>query len=176
VINEVVQLLSKFAVDPANGLNAAVSIIPRANVDPLLPDYPAPPVVPVLDDVTSPGVAANLDPEKVPCFMMWGDSQVQVEYRGYKTAREVVIAGAFVTAEDADPIFSERTCGYILRGGVISFQRFNSQSVSRSFRSLNGVKILEIKSVVEQRVTAAVGRRKMWGFLDIRVIALEDLT
>jgi len=80
-----------------------------------------------------------------------------------------------VTDEKADPIESEKNCGYILRGGVISFERFNNQSVSKDFRRLNGVKILEIRSVVEQRAPAAVGRRKMWGFLEIRVIVLDDL-
>lgn len=175
MINETVQLLAAFAAHVDHGVNEMAQGIPRKNLDPLKPDDPAPPILAIVDDVNDEGVAKNLDPEEVPCFMMWGDSVAQVEYKGYKLAREVVIAGAFVTEEGADILTMERACGYILRGGMITFGRFNHQSYSRNFRELNGIKILEIRTVTEQRIPAAVGRRKMWGFLDIRVIVVENL-
>jgi hypothetical protein len=175
VINETVQLLAAFAAHVEHGVNVMAQGIPRKNLDPLKPDDEAPPILSIADDVNDPGVANGLDPEEVPCFMMWGDSQAAIEVRGYKTAKEVVIAAAFVTDEKADPIAAEKACGYILRGGVITFGRFNHQPYSRGFRELNGIKILEIRSVTEQRVVAAVGRRKMWGFLDIRVTVIENL-
>lgn len=175
MINETVQLLALFAGHPTHGVNVMAGSIPRKNADPLKPDDDAPPVLSILNDVNDAGVANGLDPEDVPCFMMWGDSQAAVELRGYKTAKEVVIAAGFVTDENADPIASEKACGYILRGGVLTFGRFNHQSYSRDFRELNGIRILEIRSVTEQRVVAAVGRRKMWGFLDIRVTVVETL-
>lgn len=175
MINETVQLLSAFAANLEHGVNEMAQGIPRKNIDPLKPDGEAPPIVPILDDQNDPGVANGLDPEEVPCFMMWGDSAPPIEYKNYKIAREVIVAGAFVTAENADPLEAERVCGIILRGGMLTFGRFNHQGYSRSFRELNGIKILEIKSATEQRVVAAVGRRKMWGFLDIRAIVVENL-
>lgn len=175
MINETVVLLSAFAAHPDHGVNEMAQGIPRKNIDPLKPDEPAPPIVAIVDDQNDPGVANGLDPSEVPCFMLWGDSAPPIEYKGYKLAKEVIIAAAFVTEENADPIASEKACGNILRGGMITFGRFNHQSYSRSFRELNGIRILEIKSATEQRVVAAVGRRKMWGFLDIRAIVVENL-
>lgn len=174
MINEVVQLLSVFASSAEHGVNEMAQGIPRKNVDPLKPDDTAPPVVAVVDDINDAGVAAGLDPEEVPCFMMWGDSALPSEYKGYKVT-EVVVAGAFVTDAHADALSSEKACGYILRGGMLTFGRFNHQAYSKGLRELNGIKILEIRSVTEQRVPAAVGRRKIWGFLDIRVVVVENL-
>lgn len=176
MINETVQLISKFAADAVHGVNAMAAIIPRKNIDILKPDDEAPPVLPIVNDVDDTGVADGLDPEGVPCFMLWGDSQASIAINGYKTAREVIIAGAFVTDEKADPLASEKICGYILRGGVLTFGRFNHQSYSRDCRELNGIRILEIRSVTEQRIAAPVGRRKIWGFLDIRVTVVETLS
>lgn len=176
MINETVQLLSAFARLPIHGINDRTWALPRKNINPDLPDDEAPPVVTIVDDVTDAGVANNLDPDVVPCFMMWGDSQTPIEIRGYKIAKEVTVAGAFVTEETADPLASEKACGYILRGGILTFGRFNHQGYSKDFRELNGIKILEIRSVTEQRIPAAVGRRKMWGFLDIRAIVIENLS
>lgn len=169
-----VQLLANFARLPDGGVNDMAQSIPRKNIDPLQPDDPAPPLVAVVDDVTDKGVAANLDPSEVPALMIFGDSTAEVSYRGYKIAREVSIAAAFITAEDADPIESARVCGYILRGARLTFGRYNT-SAGKPYRELNGIKVMEITKSEETRITAAVGRRKMWGFLDIRATVVETL-
>ena len=170
-----VQLLSKWMKIADGGVNDYAQTIPRKNIDILLPDDEAPPLVTVVDDVTDKGVAENLDPSEVPALMLWGDSADDVSYQGYKIAKEIVIAAAFVTATDADPLASARACGYILRGARLSLGRYNSQSASKGYRELNGIKVMEIKRTTEQRITAAVGSRKMWGFLDIRAIVVETL-
>jgi hypothetical protein len=174
VINETVQLISAFAGNVNHGINEMAQGIPRRNINPAKPDDAAPPLVTIVDDINDEGVAKGLDPEEVPCFMFWGDSSSPLDYKGYKVT-EVVIAGAFVTDASADPLSMEKACGYILRGGILTLGRFNNQTFSQGFRELNGIKILEIKSVTEQRIPAAVGRRKLWGFLDIRVIVVENL-
>lgn len=174
MINETVQLLSAFAKTTEHGINGMAQGIPRKHIDSTLPDDPAPPILAIVNDVTDEGVAKGLDPDEVPCFMFWGDSSEPIEYKGHKHA-EVIVAGAFVTDAGADPLSMEKSCGYILRGGVLTFGRFNNQAFSKGFRELNGIKILEIRSVIEQRFPAAEGRRKMWGYLTIRAIVAENL-
>lgn len=175
MLNETVQLVAEFFRSAEHGVNVMAQTIPRKNIDPLKPDDAAPPILTVVDDVNDPGVAANLDPAEVPCLMVWGDSTTQVDFKGYKLAREVVIAAAFVTTEDADPLAMEKACGYILRGGRLTMGRFDSQAIARNFRELNGIRVMQVQNVTEQRIPVAVGRRKMWGFLDIRLIVVESL-
>jgi hypothetical protein len=57
----------------------------------------------------------------------------------------------------------------------LTLGRYNSQENSKGFRKLNGISIHQITSVTEQRMTAVVGTRKMWGFLDIRATVVETL-
>lgn len=175
MINETVQLLSRFATHPDHGVNELAGSIPRKNIDATKPDDDAPPIVAIVDDVNDEGVAAALDPRDVPCIMFFGDSSAIINLPGYRLAREVKVVAAFVTEENADPLTSERACGYLLRALQMTFGRYNSQDLSKGYRTLNGIKVLEIKRVVEQRLSVADGRRKMWGFLDLQVIVVDTL-
>lgn len=175
MLDTVVQLLSAFAGDPEHGVNALAPLIPRATLSPgIVGD--APPIVTICNDVDNESVARDLDPDAVPALMFWGDSSVDVELRGYKTAKEVIIAAAYVTEDGADPLAASRARGLILRAGILTFNRYNSQDKSLNYRKLNGISVMQITKITEQRVTAAVGRRRMWGFLALQVIAAETLS
>jgi hypothetical protein len=82
----------------------------------------------------------------------------------------VIIAVAYVTDVGADAKKANSDCNYALRGATISLARYNSL---RMMRELNGIKVHEVTSIEEERVTAAVGTRKMWGFLRVRAIVGE---
>lgn len=168
-----VRLLAAWAGHVEHGVNELAQSFPRATLSGTVDD--APPIVTLCNDADDESVAAHLSPDKVPALMFWGDSAPDIELRGYKIAKEVIVAAAYVTEDTADPIASVRECGYILRAGRISFERYNSQTLSTGFRELNGIKILKINSVTEQRMPGAVGNRKMWGFLDIRATVIETL-
>jgi hypothetical protein len=161
-----------------DGVNAIAASIPRKNIIVGEPDYPAPPLVTVVNDVEDKDVAASLDPPVVPALVVWGDSDAELALvKGYPIAKKVRIAAAFVTAEDADALTAIRDCGFILRAARVSmFVRYNKQSLSEDYRALNGVKVLEISSVTEKRIAAAVGHRKLWGFLDISATVVETIT
>lgn len=175
MINETLQLLARFAQHPEHGLNDLAGTIPRANIDPAKPDDEAPPALQIVTVLDDEGAAKDLNPETLPCFMMWGVTSARITYGTYKIARQVTIAGAFVTDENADPLSTSNACGYILRGGTMTFWRFNSQSNSQGYRELNGITIMEVRSVTEHRVTYAEGRCKMWGFLELEVIVVDTL-
>jgi hypothetical protein len=169
-----VRLVAAFCADATHGINEMAQGLPRATMVPGIFDD-APPLVALCNDADDESVAAALEPPEVPAFMFWGDSAADVDVRGYKIAKEVIIAGAFVTEDGADPLASVRACGYILRAGILTLGRYNSQENSKGFRKLNGISIHQITSVTEQRMTAVVGTRKMWGFLDIRATVVETL-
>ena len=172
MINETVRLLTAFVQHPEHGINEMASTLPRTGLGAEPPDA-APPVVPVFSDVDTASVARDLTAPQLPAVIVWGDSDLKTTYKGYKTARDIVIAFAYVTEDTVDDLVTNRECGYILRGGILTFGRYNNQKYSEGYRELNGIRVMEIRDVTEQRVTAAVGRQKMWGFLAVEVIAVE---
>lgn len=174
VIDNVVRLLEAFFKDPTHGINEMAQSLPRATLVPGVFD-PAPAIVTICSDLSDAGVAEKLEPADVPCMMLFGDSMADTTMAGYKIAKEVVIAATYVTDEKADPLTAVRDAGYILRAGLLTLGRYNSADKAGSLRALNGIKVLKLDKVVEQRVTAAVGRRKMWGFLAIHATVVETL-
>lgn len=175
MLDTTVTLLSAWARNVDNGWNASTAVIPRFKFGVAPPEqWPAPPVIAIVDDQMDPGVAKELAPSELPCIMIWGDSDAETRYKD-RPAREVAIAAAFCTNEDMDPLEAERLCGFYMRGGRLSYFRYNRQGLSRDYRKLNGVLVMEVSKCTEQRITAAVGRYKMWGFLDLRVIVVDDL-
>lgn len=174
MINDTVRLLEAFFKSPDHGINAMAQGIPRAGLLGADPD-PAPPIITVCSDMSDAGVAEKIEPAEVPAFMLFGDSSADTKMQGYKIAKEVIVAGTYVTDEGADSIAAVRDCGYILRAGLLTLGRYNSSEKAGALRVLNGLRVMEISKVVEQRVTVAVGRRKMWGFLAIHATVVETL-
>jgi hypothetical protein len=156
-----------------NGVNDIAQGLPRNNLAGVAAD--APPLVAVVNDAEDAGVMADLNPADVPAFMLFGDSALDTELRGYKSAKDCVIAGAYITGDDADPTTENRNSAIILRAAKLSFARYNNQELSAGFRELNGVRAMEVKSVTEHKVPVAVGHRKIWGFLEIHLIMLDTL-
>lgn len=176
MINQVVMLLSRWAADADHGVNDLAQSIPRTNFAPT-PDDPAPPIVDIFSDVDDAGTAREMDPPTVPALVFWGASEADLKKKGdLPISRRITIAAAYVTAEDADPLTAIRDCGYILRAEAISIMsRFNRVSLSAAYRELNGIRITEVTDVNEYRLTASVGRRKMWGLLEINATVIETL-
>ena len=172
MLDAAVRLISGFLQHPEHGVNEMASTLPRQNLGGA-PDDAAPPLVSIFNDVDHTSVAKDLTAPKVPALLVWSDSSADVTMQGYSIAKDIMLAIGFVTSDGVDDLVTNRACGYILRGGLLTLKRYNSQDKSKGYRELNGIRILEIKSVNEQRVTAAVGRQKMWGFLAVRVIAVE---
>jgi hypothetical protein len=174
VLDVTVRLVSAFFENVDHGVNEISQGLPHGGFMGGPPD-PLPPIVAIVSDAGDEGVAAELDPPEVPALMVWGDSSVDISLKGYKTAKDVILAAAFITDDTADALTSIRACDYVLRATRITLGRFNNQSYSAGYRSLNGVTIHEVTRVEEQRITGALGRRKLWGFLRIHLTVVETL-
>lgn len=169
-----VRLLAGFAKSPDYGVNALLHNLPRQQGLGKPDDDPTPDVA-IFNDSDDASVASDLDPEEVPALIFFADSAADIEVRGYPGAKEVVIGAGYVTDEKEDALVAVRNCGYILRATRQCMTRYNSGDMSDGYRELNGIKVAKINSVVEQRITAAVGRRKLWGLLEIRATVLDLL-
>lgn len=175
MLDVTVRLLTAWMGSPEYGTNAIAATLPRTNLGGK-PDDAAPRVVSFYSDADNLGVAADGDPPSVPALILWSDSFDTVKNQVYKTATQVTFGVGYVTGETDDALTSTRECGYILRGARISFMRhFNSLEKSKDYRQLDGIMIISIDECVEHRVTVAVGRRKMWGFLEVKTTVVDTL-
>lgn len=179
MIDIVVRLLTNWAAQTAeHGVNAIAASLPRKNFGTAVDDK-APPHIAFFADSDDSGTARELDPPVVPALVFWGDADASVPRSSglYTMAKQIRFAAGYVTEESADPLTSVRDCGYILRSARICFiSRFNSIALSRVYRELNLVKILSVDEVNEHRVTVAVGRRKMWGLVEIKVTVVDMIS
>jgi hypothetical protein len=128
---------------------------------------PAPRLVTVYDDVDDADLVLELDPPQVPAFVVWVDSDADVNVldKNYlRTGEPVIVAGAYIT-RDIQPIDAKRDGGYTLRGARRTFWRMNDQRLSAGYRTLNGIQILKVQTVSLQTVAGGVGKSQMWGLI-----------
>ncbi len=175
MINATVRLLSGFCKHPDHGINEMASTLPRQAFGGQLAPL-APPLVSIFNDVDDKSVAKDLTAPSLPAVILWGDSSAEVKMRGYKIARNIVVIIALVATESEDDLVMNGASGYILRGGLLTLGRYNNQDKSAGYRELDGVRVLEISSVEEQRATVAVGVQKMWGWLKADVTVVETFS
>lgn len=161
MINEITRLIDRWQKHPQYGVNAVLATLPHQT--PEGAEEPLPGPLTVYNDTENDEVAKELDPPSVPAVIVWVDSATDISLRGYKRAKAVMVAVAFVT-RDTDDLTATRDCGYVLQAIVESLDHYNSQDKARGMRELNKVRILEVAEVTTQRVTATVGRSQMWGF------------
>lgn len=173
------RLVAAFLRHDEHGVNELAGSLPRATLGGY-PDDDPPPTVAVFNDADEKGVAKDLDPPQVPALVVFSDSSASVVAGGaacgYKIARDVTIGIGYVTSDGVDELIAGRACGYVLRGATLSLWRYNSQEKSAGMRELNGIKVHEVKSIEEQRVTVAVGRRKLWGLLVVNLTVVDNLS
>lgn len=160
---------------PVHGVNVIAQQFPRKVFMVEDAEDSAPPLVTVCNDATDKSVATKLIATAWPALMLWGESAVDAKAppRGYQIAKDLLICAAFVTSDKADNMTSVRDCGYIIRAARIACKRYNSQDNSAGYRELNGIKVHEISTTIEHRVSVAQGTQKMWGYLEIHATAVE---
>jgi hypothetical protein len=172
MIDIVVRLIAAWLANATHGVNALAANLPRTKIGG--GSDPAPPAVTIYNDADDAHAALNvMSIEKVPALVVWADSHSDRPLKGYALAKDVVIGIGFITDDQVDPVAMNRACGYIMRAAVISLARFNVQSIAGTARDLNGVSILQIAQIEEQRVTAMQQNRRLWGFLLPHVSAAD---
>lgn len=175
-LDNTVRLIARWLQHPKYGVNNYALTLPRDRGDGT-EDPPFDPVT-IENDSDDASVAENLSPSGQDGLVVWGDSSQTAKVRGageYQIARQVAIAIAYVTTDNVDVLSATRKCGYLMRAGIASMNKFNVGSLSKDYRILNGIQIEQIQTVKEQRVTGALGNVRIWGFLIVEAIVMETL-
>lgn len=168
MLNNLTVLYDRWFRHPQYGIDAMIDLVPRARPPvngEAQPDLPRPSVT-IYNDVEHESVVKNIDPTEVPALVIFTDADSNVPLHPNRRAsdRRVTTTIAYVTREMV-PLEAVAAGDIVLRAGKMVLRHFNDQRASKGYRELNGVKIMEIRSVTEQRVSGAVGRSQLWGFL-----------
>lgn len=178
MIGSVVVMVDRWLKSAQFGVNNLLGGVPR-NRPPgdVGGAYPLPDLLNIYCDQEDSDTATDWNPPVKPALAVWGDSSARIELRGYPTARSVVIGCAFVTESGVDAAESNRVCEYYLRAVMMSFEAYGIERLSKLYRELNGVKVLKVNDLTDQRIVqgATVGSGKMWGFVLAELWAADTL-
>lgn len=178
-------LLDRWSRHAVHGVVALAQNLPRQRMaadGTIGPDeWPAPATADLYLDQESSSVAAELDPPSVPAWCTWAEGEpveVDVTEAGRRRkAFAVVIGGAYVTAPDADAATATRDADSYCRANRISFDRYNTQSLSALYRELNDIRIMKLEHIASTTVPGLpVGSSKLWGVNATRAIVVDRLT
>ena len=176
MITEAVRLVGGWLKHPTHGVNGMLTAIPRKRLSGV--DDEAPPPVAVYNDADDESVIHEADPTEVPCVVVFYDGDLAFladdhKGAGYSvTESAVTLAIAYVTRE-TPAVRAVQDGNYTMRAVMRSLRRLNHQQYATpAFKNLNGVKIVNVERMTEQRVAGAVGQSQLWGFVlaTIRVV------
>lgn len=174
MIVETTRLIDRWLRHPEYGVAAMLVEVPRnlpgGGVDPL-------PIMPtILNDTEHEEVAAEIDPPGPVSLVLFADSDVEFDAtdKHRQVGRQIVIAVAYIT-KDTPALTAVRDGGYVLRAVRRSLTRYNNQTLAVGHRELNGVKVAAIGQVTQQRVSGAVGKSQLWGFVLMAVTVIDSI-
>lgn len=179
MVSDITIMYDRWLRHPEYGVAAMLPTIPR--VVPALGATPAtvisePTMPTIYNDVEHESVVREIDPDKEPALVVFTDSDPDVPMHPNRRAvdRTVTTTIAYTTRE-MPPLRAVQWGGLILRAVKLSVGHFNDQRKAKGYRELNGVSIQAVRSVTEQRVSGAVGRSRLWGFLLVDSTVLDTI-
>lgn len=170
-LNEATLLVKQWLEHPVYGVNALAASVPRTRIGGV-GQYPAPRSVTIYSDVDDAVLTAeDLDPPMTPALIVYIEDDAELEPGGAteRVGREKLQpmrATIVYIDRDAEKTVSQLDCGLVLRAVKMSLRRFNDQTISASYRTLNDVTIKQVARLVERRIAGAVGKATLWGFIE----------
>lgn len=169
MINEATMVISAWLKGSTFGVNAALPGIPRKfpNGDDM--DEPRP--VTIYDDVQDEETIMELDPPDVPALVVFCDSEADIELGANKAvnataqrAPNIVVIVAYIDRETPYAKMKQEG-GLVLRAVRRSLTKFSVPSISNAARTLNNIRVDHVVRMREVRVTGAISKSTLIGFV-----------
>lgn len=170
LVNTVTRLLDRWMEHGTHGVNVTQMLQPRNRPGGGTDAAPGP--VTVYNDVDDEEVATEIDPPASPALTIWMDSEVDIDWHGKMRAKNVTLAFAYTTRNEAD-LVAIRNSGYTLGGVMETLERYNDQSKAQGYRELNGWKVMEVSDITLQRAAGTVGESRLWGFVLAHLVVVK---
>lgn len=177
--DHVTVLLDRWLRHPDYGVAAMMVKVP--NFTPEGADKGAVVMPEIMNDIEYEELAgsANLDPPVNRCLIVYTDSPVAYSINASRTVSitdsDVRPTVGWMT-RDENPVKAVNDGGVLLRATVLSLFKWNDQVASRGYRELNGAKVAKIGSVRTYRVAGAVGKSRLWGFVQPNLTVIDTLS
>jgi hypothetical protein len=152
------------------GINALLPNVPRFKLGNDGPKHPAPPPVTIYDDINDADLekGGDLQPPRSPAIVVFADSDMEIAFgrEGVpQTGSGLVVVTAYIVNDVGIRSKVKLNAGFTLRAARRSLTKLNTGKYSDGFREHNGIKLVKINSVLEQRVMGAVGKSTLVGFM-----------
>lgn len=178
MITEVTRILSAWARDPVEGVNAQLALVAHKQMDGS--DDPVPPDVTVYDDIDSVGgdsedMSLDIDPAKVPALVVAADSGASLNLHDVnylKTGEPVIVAFGYIT-RDVPGKQAKLNGGYTLRALRRCLWQF--KNAPKASKELNGIRVLKLDTVRIFGVAGGMGRSQMYGLLTVSVSVVDTI-
>lgn len=156
--NEMTLLFEKHFKDPELGVNALADQVPRGTDT-------APRAVTIYSDLSSEEIAENKDPPSVPALVVVADVGAESTAKQGRTQQRVrnVILGVGYVDSDTVILLAKIDSGLVLRGLQASVLKLLQKGVKE--RTVNGVTLLQVTKMVEQRASGVIGTSRLTGFV-----------
>lgn len=145
-------------------------LTPEGTEDPL-PQMPR-----IYNDIEDESVADSLDPPETPALVLFAESGAEItqaQRTGRLVTHSLVMTIAYIT-RDWPPLRASIEGGYVLQAVIRSLVDYNSEGKSLNYRKLNGIKVLSINELTQERVAANLGQSQLWGFVIAEVSVIRS--
>lgn len=176
MINETTRIMRRWIDHPTHGVVAQLAGVPRARPDGEEDDLPDDPTI--YDDVDDAQEVRNLEPSASPALSLYIDNRAQLnaDTQHYQVTESPLILVAAYTIRNVTEEVAVLAGGYTMRALRRCLKSFNSQSLSKGYRELNGIQVMKVGVVTEVPVATAVGQSHLWGFVLARLTVVDTLT
>lgn len=167
MIRQTTILTAGWMKDSTYGLRVMLAAIPETKTF-TTPELDALMVKAIYNDQEDECLMSDDGPSDLPALVVMCDTDPELEAVTYKPgqlAQRLMMAFIYVTAEEVPEMEARMKAHLIGRAVRKVINKFNHGSIrtERSLNMLDGIKIVEVKSITEQRVVGKIGRSTLKG-------------
>lgn len=177
--NDITLLTHRWLKDPTYGVEAMMAFVPNKTPEGI--NRAAVQMPEILNDVETEGLIGNADLITLPtprALVVYCDTPIRTTQQASKTAiltdDPIYVTVAWITRE-IPPGVAVLDGGVLLRATELSLYKWNNQSASVGKRELNGVFIAKVESCRTLRVSGAVGKSSLWGFVQANLKVIDTV-
>lgn len=172
MINEVTKMIDRWLKHETYGVDAMLQILGRLTPE---GDEDEMPQLPSIFNDIEDEMGDLMEPDKSPALLIFCARGPLMDLRNqlHQKGDGGVLYVAYVT-KDVPEIVAARDGNYVLRAVKKSLTRFNSYAKAEEYRKLNGILIASVDDLIEYQTRSAVGRSRMWGFVQANVSVVDS--
>lgn len=172
MITEITRLVDRWLKHDEYGVEAMLQTIGRQTPE---GDSDELPETPSIFNDTEDDMGMLMEPDKSPALIVFcaRGPRIDLTNNMMQKGSLATVYVSYVT-RDVPEIQAARDGNYTLRAVKKSLTRFNSYGKAEQYRKLNGILIAAVNPLDEFQTRSAVGKSRMWGFVQVGVLVVDS--